>query len=159
MAKFWDNGVTVLRVWCQWDFTPPHVFADVSPGQSLFRTTGELDLVFADRLCELAATTSHRGMALEVTLFSQERNPNLSEQSLANGTTNVSHLLLPYRNVLLQIWNENNVGTERLYHLVKGVDADRLVTNSPGILRRAWRRAPQSPDGRLDSPHGPPAAR
>ena len=72
-------------------------------------------------------------MALEVTLFSHERNPNLADKSLANGVTNVSQLLLPYRNVLLQIWNENNVETEGLYNLVKCVDADRIVTNSPGF--------------------------
>jgi hypothetical protein len=133
VTKFWDNGVTALRVWCQWDFTEPHIFADVAPEQSLFRLTGELRPQFADRLCQLAAATSDQGMALEVTLFSHERNPNLAVGSLARGATEVSHLLLPYRNVLVQIWNENNEGTERFYELVKSVDPERLVTNSPGF--------------------------
>ncbi len=72
-------------------------------------------------------------MALEVTLFSHERSPNLGAGNMANGATNLSHLLLPYRNVLVQIWNEKNDGTERFYDLVKSVDANRLVTNSPGF--------------------------
>ncbi len=133
VAKFWDNGVTALRVWCQWDFSEPYRFADVGPGQSLFRPTGQLVRDFSDRLCQLATATSDQGMALEVTLFSHERDPNLAVDCLAKAATNVSHLLLPYRNVLLQIWNENNASTERFYDLVKSVDADRLVTNSPGF--------------------------
>jgi hypothetical protein len=133
LTKFWDNGVTALRVWCQWDFASPHVFADVGAGQSLFRPTGELDRSVADRLCQLATATTDQGMALEVTLFSQERKPNMALASLAKGAGEVGHLLLPYRNVLLQIWNENNEGTRRLHDSVKSADPDRLVTNSPGF--------------------------
>ncbi len=36
VTKFRDNGVTALRVWCQWDFSAPHVFADVGPGEACF---------------------------------------------------------------------------------------------------------------------------
>jgi hypothetical protein len=74
-------------------------------------------------------------MVLEVTLFSQEREPTVAVESLANGTANVSQLMLPHRNVPIQIWNENNVSTRstrRLCDLVKSIDAGRLLSNSPG---------------------------
>ena len=133
VAKFWSNRVTALRVWCQGNFTGPHVFADVGPGQSLLRVTGDLQGVFADRLCQLAAATAEQGIVLEVTLFSQEREPTLAVESLANGAAYaISQLMLPYRNVPMQIWNENNVSTRRLYDLVKSIDAGRLLRNSPG---------------------------
>jgi hypothetical protein len=131
IRKLRRNGVTALRVWCQWDFRALHLFADVGTGQSLFESNGDLDGCFADRLCLLAGLTADLGMVLEVTLFSQERRPNLAPRSLERGAENVSDLLLPYRNVLLQIWNESDERTERYYELIKGIDAERLVTSCP----------------------------
>jgi hypothetical protein len=41
--------------------------------------------------------------------------------------------LLPYRNVILQIWNEDSTGVRDCYQAIKKVDDQRLVTNSPGF--------------------------
>ena len=131
LAKFQGHGVTALRVWCQWDFAPPRVFADVAPERSVFKPDGELSPTYADRLCALAEATGERGMALEVTLFSHERSPNLPVPALEKAAGNVSRLLVPFRNVVLQIWNECDTGTERYYETIKGTDPDRLVTSSP----------------------------
>jgi hypothetical protein len=133
VAKFQAYGVTALRVWCQWDFAPPHVFADVGPQRCVFKDDGELSSGHADQLCAVAEETAQRGMALEVTLFSQEKRPNLPISALEKAAKNVSQLLVPYRNVLLQIWNECDYETERLYETIKAADPHRLVTSSPGF--------------------------
>ncbi|MGP8207273.1 MAG: hypothetical protein ACLQVK_14670, partial [Acidimicrobiales bacterium] len=129
LSTFRRNGVTALRAWCQWDFQPPHLFADVGPGQSLFQPSGALADPFANRLVALADAAAELGMVLEVTLFSQERRPNLDRNALAEGAVNVARLLVPHRNVLLQIWNEHAEATERLYNLIKDADAERVVTS------------------------------
>jgi hypothetical protein len=133
LAKFGAHGVTALRVWCQWDFAPPRLFADVGPGQSVFGPDGELKALYADRLCSLAQGTGERAMALEVTLFSQEKSPNFPVPVLDKAARNVSRLLVPFRNVLVQVWNECDDATERYYGTVKTADPDRLVTSSPGF--------------------------
>ncbi len=133
LSTFRRNGVTALRTWCQWDFQAPHVFADVGPEQSLFKPSGELAHRFADRLVALAGSAAELGMVLEVTLFSQERWPRLDRSALARGAVNVVRLLVPHRNVLLQIWNEHAEETEGLYNLIKDADAQRLVTSCPGF--------------------------
>ena len=69
LSTFRRNGVTALRAWCQWDFQPPHLFADVGPGQSLFQPSGALADPFANRLVALADAAAELGMVLEVTLF------------------------------------------------------------------------------------------
>jgi len=133
VAKFQAHGVTALRVWCQWDFAPPHVFADVAPQRHVFNADGELNSTYADRLCAVAEETAQRGMVLEVTLFSQEKKPNLPIPALEKAARNVSRMLVPYRNVLLQIWNECDYETTRLYETIKAADPYRLVTSSPGF--------------------------
>ena len=133
LATFQANGVTAVRVWCQWDFAPPHVFADVGPQRSVFRPDGDLCASYADRLCVLAEATARRGMVLEVTLFSQEKRPNLSLPALEKAASGVSKLLVPYRNVLLQIWNECDYEAARFHATIKENDPDRIVTSSPGF--------------------------
>jgi hypothetical protein len=73
------------------------------------------------------------GMVLEVTLFSQEKEPNLplEVQELAAGR--MAEMLKPYRNLILQIWNESSAGIQQLFAAAKAADPERIVTNSPGI--------------------------
>lgn len=133
LSNLRDYGVTALRVWCQWDFGSPYMFADAGAGQSLFRSDGQLYRRFADRLCALAKAAEALKMVLEITLFSQERIPRLPQRSMEIGTANLSSLLRPHRNVLVQIWNECDEGTERYYEIVKGTDAERVITSCPGF--------------------------
>jgi hypothetical protein len=44
----------------------------------------------------------------------------------------ITRELLPWRNCIFQVWNEYDDHVLRHYETVKLVDADRLVTNSPG---------------------------
>jgi hypothetical protein len=42
-------------------------------------------------------------------------------------------LLRPHRNAILQIWNEDSTEIKRHYEAAKAEDSSRLVTNSPGF--------------------------
>jgi hypothetical protein len=40
--------------------------------------------------------------------------------------------LFPYRNLILQIWNEKAVEVPRYYEAIRNVDPERIICNSPG---------------------------
>src|SRR4051795_9166068 len=42
LRTFYDYGVNVLRIWCQWDFPPPRNFIDIQPGTTTYTDTGDL---------------------------------------------------------------------------------------------------------------------
>ncbi|MDQ3701939.1 MAG: hypothetical protein M3442_13610 [Chloroflexota bacterium] len=133
LRVFRDNGVNALRVWCQWDFTPPRVFIDVAPEHSLYTDQGEIRDEHLRSLMALITAADSLGMVIEVTLFSHEKRPNLPPDVLERGARNVAARLIPYRNVLLQIWNEDSTEWARLFRAVKEADPARLVTSSPGV--------------------------
>lgn len=133
LDRFGAVGVTALRCWCQWDFAEPFTFADVAPGNSLFDNEGRLRAVFVSRLSKLVEATTYRGMVLELTLFSQERRPNLPVPALADAAANVALALRGADNVLLQVWNECSVGISEIVEVVRRIDPSRLVTSSPGF--------------------------
>ncbi len=45
----------------------------------------------------------------------------------------LTRLLRPYRNVILQIWNEDSHEIKRLFESAKAEDGSRLITNCPGF--------------------------
>jgi len=132
LRTFLDWGVNTLRVWCQWDFAPPRSFIDTAPDHSLYATDGTLREQHVATLLELCAAADALGMVLEVTLFSHEKQPQLPEDALERGARAVAECLLPYRNVIVQLWNEDSTAWRRLLRAVKETDAARLVTSSPG---------------------------
>jgi len=71
-------------------------------------------------------------MGIEVTLFSHEKQPNLPIPVQEQGARGMAQRLLPYRNLILQIWNEDSTEVARYYEAIKAVDPDRIITNSPG---------------------------
>jgi hypothetical protein len=132
LDRFAGVGVTALRCWCQWDFCSPFSFADVGPENSVFDNEGGLRPRFVPLLFNLAEAMERRGMVLELTLFSQERRPNLPLPALVKAAAALTLELKGWDNVLVQVWNECSLGIRRIVEAIRGADPARLVTSSPG---------------------------
>ena len=133
LAKFRENGINALRVWCQWDFRPPRDFVDVTPDHTMYTGEGEIRDQHWATLADILQAADRQGMVLEVVLFSHEKQPNLPVPVQERGARNLARRLIPYRNLILQIWNEDSTRVARYHSVVKAVDPARLVTNSPGF--------------------------
>lgn len=133
LRTFRDYGVNTLRVWCQWDFAPPRSFIDVGPQHSMYTGAGEVRESHFRTLEGIIRQADGLGMVLEVTLFSHERQPPLPLEALERGARGMAERLRPFRNVIVQLWNEDSTAWERLLRAVKDVDPTRLVTSSPGV--------------------------
>lgn len=142
LRRFFNYGINMVRVWCEWDFGgAAGQFVDVVTGKtSLFDYRGSIRNVYAERLKRLLSAADRLGMVVEVCALAHERIPipdyrlfpyeiiGAQEEAL----TQLTRLLLPYRNVILQIWNEASFEVVRYFTLIKSLDPDRIVTNSPG---------------------------
>lgn len=134
LSVFDEHGINLLRIWCQWDFPPSHPFVDVAPDHTLYRPDGDLRADRLDLLLDILRDAASAGMVVEVVLFSSEKgrenyfpaNVQLRAARLA------AEALVPFRNVILQIWNEESVEVAGTFDAVKSVDPDRVVSNSPG---------------------------
>ncbi len=136
LRKFKDNGVNALRVWCQWDFSPPRTFVDVAPRHSMYTEDGDIVEAHFARLADIITAADGLDMVIEVVAFSHEKIPgeeNLPIPQQEKAMAALAQRLMPYRNLILQIWNEDSTHVLRHYEIVKSVDAGRLVTNSPGF--------------------------
>ncbi|NLS79866.1 MAG: hypothetical protein GXY76_21675 [Chloroflexi bacterium] len=133
LRKFVANGVNVLRVWCQWDFSPPRTFVDVSPDHTMYTPEGLVRDRPMNRLLDLIEAANEPGMVIEVTLFSHEKQPNLPAEALERASRLMALRLRPHRNLVMQVWNEDSTEVARCFHAIKAVDPARLVTNSPGV--------------------------
>lgn len=131
LGKFKENGVNTLRVWCQWDYQRPYV--DLSPMNTLFSPKGDLRDIPMKRLVELITDMDRLEMVIELVLFCQEKDPNLPLPALERAVVSTTRAVKPYRNLILQIWNEKSDEVYRLYELAKAEDPERIVTNSPGV--------------------------
>ena len=131
LRTFKANGVTVLRIWAQWDFDIPS-FVDISPRHSLFTESGGINQPFLERLVALMCESDRLGMVIELVLFCNERNPNLAPATMVAVAERLTEQLLPYRNVIIQIWNEKSDHVAVLHAAIKRIDGLRIVTNSPG---------------------------
>ena len=135
LKKFHDEGVTVLRVWCQWDSR--RGCADAGPTSTLYEPGGTLRPEPLGRLRSMLTEADSLGLCVELVLFSHESwadGVRLGEPADAMAVTNLTHALRPYRNATFQIWNEHD--DERvlpLVQVIKSLDADRLVTSCPGF--------------------------
>ncbi|MBN1248270.1 MAG: hypothetical protein JXC32_11470 [Anaerolineae bacterium] len=133
---FRENGISALRVWCQWDFSPPRTFVDVGPDTTMYTPQGEIIDAHFDRLAGLLLDADKLAMVIEVVAFSHEKIPgeeNLPVPQQERAIAALTQRLRPYRNVLLQIWNEDATNVLRHAEIVKAEDPDRVVTNSPGF--------------------------
>ena len=136
LCKFKENGISALRVWCQWDFSPPRMFVDVGSDTTMYTEGGALIAESARRLANLLTAANTLDMVIEVVAFSHEKIPGEENLLILKQEEAIKALvtfLLPYRNVLLQIWNEDSTNVLRHAEIIKAMDPDRLVTNSPGF--------------------------
>jgi hypothetical protein len=133
LVKFLENGVNALRVWCQWDFAPPRSFVDVAPDHIMYTPEGQVRDKHFGTLVDLLLAADAYEMVIEVVLFSHEKQPNMSIEAQERAASEMAERLRPYRNVLLQIWNEDSTNVVRYCEAIKAQDRERIVTNSPGF--------------------------
>ncbi len=128
LRKFLDNGVNTLRVWCQWNFEPPHSFVDVEEDHTLYTPEGDVRDEWWGPLAETLTAADRLGMVVEVTLFSNERQDKLPRPAMERAAREMTRRLGPHTNTIIQIWNEcslewraaldavRSVGGYHIYH-------------------------------------------
>lgn len=144
LDHFRENGINALRVWCTWNFPKStHHFVDSSSEACLFTYRGDIKPLYADRLQRLMEMADERDMVIETVAFSQEKfalkppeKDNFPDEIIPTQEKQVAalaKLLLPYRNNIFQIWNEASYEVMRYFCIVKSIDPEKIVTNSPGF--------------------------
>jgi hypothetical protein len=134
LGQFSKHGINVLRVWAQWDNR--RGFVDASPGSTLYHPDGSLRAENVARLKEILTDADACGFVIELCLFSQESyahkiilDPGPQDKAVAALTLE----LKPWRNLVLQVWNEKSLRTLDMLRVIKASDPKRLVTSSPGF--------------------------
>jgi hypothetical protein len=141
LRTFKSYGITVLRVWGDWRVT--NGWIDEGPNCSLYvypemegrdrrfePRKPRLHAEAVQRLKDLLIAANQQGMVVELALFShylvypvETRNEFIRL---------ITDELRPYRNVIFEIWNEYNEKVVEHCQLIKWLDPQRLVSNSPG---------------------------
>ena len=134
LKKFQQYGINVLRVWCQWDNT--RGFVDASPTNTMFGADGALRPTPLATLKAILSDADRLGMCVEVVIFAQESylgKIRLAPPSDERAVAAITRELLPFRNAAFQIWNEHSdARVLPLLKIIKTIDPQRLVSNSPG---------------------------
>ena len=133
LHKFQHYGITVVRIWCQWDGRPQYV--DAGPDSTLYNPDGSLREKHLKTLKAILDDTNEAGMGVELTLFAQESwhaNIRLAPAAADRAVADLTHALKPYRHVAFQVWNEFSERIVDHAKAIHAIDPARLVTNSPG---------------------------
>ena len=105
--------------------------------QSQLRKQAQAQLVVQlKRIKEILKDANEKGLVILLVFFSREswrENLRLSDKASENGVAILAEELKQFRNVVFQIWNEYNYRTIDYFKIIKSIDPDRLVTNSPGF--------------------------
>lgn len=144
LDRFCQSGINALRVWCTWNFpADTHGFADSSSDACLFTYRGDVKAKYADRLLRLMELADEKDMVVETTALSQEKFALLSPKQnhypdeiipvQEKQIEALAKLLQPCRNHIFQIWNESSFEVMRYFSIVKSIDPEKIVTNSPGF--------------------------
>ena len=139
MAKFQRYGITVLRIYGQWDGTS-HGYVDTCAECNLFYPDGRLREAHLARVKEILADADALGMVIQLEIlhhipFREGRLGATDAErakSVERAVTLLTPELLPYRNVTFQIYSEMTFRTVDLVKVIKAIDPKRLVTNAPG---------------------------
>jgi len=134
MDKFKSYGINVFRIWAQWD--NDRGFADACPTCTLYNQDGTLQVDHIGDLKNILRDAEAKGIVIELALFSHESLPTyeaLGNKNADNVIRLLSEELKPYRNMVFQIWNEHSDRVLEYMKIMKAVDPDRIVTNSPGF--------------------------
>ena len=131
LRKFKSYGISVLRIWGEWNNTLG--FVDAADSCILYNRDGSLKPLYLERLKTLLKNTAAENMVVEIALFASEsQNKKLSDAAADNAVKNLTNALKPYRNILFQVWNELDYRTLDYFKIIKQHDPARLVSNSPG---------------------------
>lgn len=134
LAKFHKYGIRVLRIWAQWDNGKG--FVDTDPKHTLYFKDGRLRPDHVARLKALLTDAEKAGMVVELALFSEESRrgkKELTPEAERAAVQSVAESLKPYRNLILQVWNEQSLRVLDHVKIVRAIDPQRLVTNAPGL--------------------------
>lgn len=133
LKQFQSHGVNVIRVWCQWD--NKRGFIDSGPDKTMYHPDGSLRPEVLATLKSILADAGETGTVVLLALFSREswnENIRLSDSASEKAVEKLASELKPYHNLIFQIWNEFDYRTVDYVKIIKSIDSDRLVTNSPG---------------------------
>jgi hypothetical protein len=133
LRKFSDYGITVLRVWAQWDNN--HKFIDTAHDATLYNADGTLRAAHVQRLKTLAHDAADLGIVIQLALFSNESwkdGRRLEGAAADRAIVALTKELLPQRNIIFQVWNEASERVLEHVRTIRSIDAARLVTNAPG---------------------------
>jgi hypothetical protein len=133
IQTFQRYGINVLRVWAQWDNA--RGFVDACETCTLYFPDGRLREEHMARLEAIAADADRAGTVVLLALFAREswnEEIRLEDAAADRAVAAVTRRLMPYRNVVLQIWNEFDHRVLEHVQTIKQIDPQRIVTNSPG---------------------------
>lgn len=131
LKKFKNSGITVVRVWAEWNNDLG--FVDACDSCTLFYRNGTLRPQYLSRLDSLLMITDSLKMVVELVLFSSESfGKRLSDKAADRAVKNITNKTRSYRNMAFQIWNERDYRIWDYFTIIKRSDIDRIVTNSPG---------------------------
>jgi len=133
IGRFNDHGINVLRIWCQWD--SDRGFADAGAGKTIYNTNGNLNDTYLSTLKRIIEDANKKKTVILLVLFSREswnENKRLSDDASEVAVRNITNELKNYRNLIFQIWNEFDYRTVDYCKIIKSIDSQRIVTNSPG---------------------------
>lgn len=133
LGKFQDYGINVIRVWGQWDNR--RGFVNTCSTCTLYNPDGSLRTEHLYNLKELIKAADEKGMVVLFVLFQRESWNDkiiLEDKAADKAVALVANELHPYRNVILQIWNEHDYRTLDYLNIIKKIDETRIVSNSPG---------------------------
>lgn len=133
LDKFRAYGINVIRVWGQWD--NKRGFVNTCSTCTLYNPDGSLRTEHLNNLKEIIKAADDKGMVVLFVLFQRESWNDkiiLTDQASDKAVALVTKELQPYRNVILQIWNEHDYRTIDYLKIIKSTDDRRIVTNSPG---------------------------
>lgn len=133
LKQFRETGINVLRIWCQWDNA--RGFIDGGEGKTFYNEDGTLKPDLVSTLNGIISDADSEGMVILLVLFSREswnENLRLSDEASNHAVEEVAQIFKPYRNLIFQIWNEHDYRTTDYVKIIRQIDPNRLVTNSPG---------------------------
>jgi hypothetical protein len=126
-----NAGVNIVRVWAHWH-------------EPVYQPDGTLTAAGRARLLALAGRLQSRGMLLELVLLRPGQLPGqpfaifASDAARARAVEEISRALLPFRNVLFDLYNEHDhpdgpishAAARALRDKVKAIDGVRILTIS-----------------------------
>ncbi len=131
LTKLNNNGITVVRIWGEWNNDLG--FIDTCDSCIMYKRDGNIRTFYLNRIKSLLEASASLDMVVEYVLFSSEsKGKKLSDEAANLAVKNITRELMPYRNLVFQIWNEFDYRVEDYYKIIKENDPYRLVSNSPG---------------------------